>query len=217
MVRLSREAREQHMVECAVRFFSERGFSGQTRELARELGVTQPLLYRYFPSKQHLVDRVYQELFEARWKGSWEVLVTDRRRPLRERLLEFWTEYAGSIFSRAWVRLFVYSGLNGGDYNRRALEELRKKIFRRIAIELRHEFGYPATKIDLVTQRETEFIWEVHGMLFYYYLRQYVYEIEPTQTSDEMVEMMVDVVFATAPIVLRRATGRDQAGGIAAA
>jgi AcrR family transcriptional regulator len=48
--RLPRDTREQLIVKEAVRFFAEFGFGGRTRELARRLGVTQPLLYRYFPS-----------------------------------------------------------------------------------------------------------------------------------------------------------------------
>jgi len=48
--------REKLIVGEAIRFFSEVGFSGQTRELSRRLGITQPLLYRYFPSKRALRD-----------------------------------------------------------------------------------------------------------------------------------------------------------------
>ncbi len=51
------------IVREAVSFFAEHGFEGQTRELARRLGITQPLLYRYFPDKAALIDRVYREVF----------------------------------------------------------------------------------------------------------------------------------------------------------
>ena len=50
--------REKLIVGEAIRFFSEAGFSGQTRELSRRLGITQPLLYRYFPSKRALMDHL---------------------------------------------------------------------------------------------------------------------------------------------------------------
>ena len=50
--------REKLIVSEAIRYFSEVGFSGQTRELSRRLGITQPLLYRYFPSKRALLERV---------------------------------------------------------------------------------------------------------------------------------------------------------------
>src|SRR3982751_4723891 len=49
--RLSPDDRRKEFVTRATEFFSEQGFGGGTRDLARRLGVTQPLLYRYFPSK----------------------------------------------------------------------------------------------------------------------------------------------------------------------
>ncbi len=39
-------------------FFADEGFNGDTRELARRLGVAQPLLYRDFPSKDDLIKEV---------------------------------------------------------------------------------------------------------------------------------------------------------------
>ena len=41
--RFSPEERRQDFIRKAAEFFSERGFDGGTRELARKLGVTQPL------------------------------------------------------------------------------------------------------------------------------------------------------------------------------
>ena len=63
--------RERLIVNEAIRFFAEAGFAGQTRELSRRLGITQPLLYRYFPSKRALLERVYQEVFLGRWDPTW--------------------------------------------------------------------------------------------------------------------------------------------------
>jgi AcrR family transcriptional regulator len=95
MARMKREDRERLIVEGAIKFFAERGFSGQTRELARGLGITQPLLYRYFPSKQALVDRVHEELFVRRWNPAWEALTADRRLDLGERIRLFYLEFCG--------------------------------------------------------------------------------------------------------------------------
>jgi hypothetical protein len=55
-VRLTREAREKLIVDGAVRFFAEVGFGGQTRELARQLRMSQSLLFKYFPTKVDLID-----------------------------------------------------------------------------------------------------------------------------------------------------------------
>jgi len=53
--RLAPDDRRREFVAKATEFFSEEGFGGGTRALAHRLGVTQPLLYRYFPSKDDLI------------------------------------------------------------------------------------------------------------------------------------------------------------------
>ena len=61
--RLSPDDRRKEFVVKATEFFSEEGFGGGTRDLARRLGVTQPLLYRYFPSKDDLIEQVYRTVY----------------------------------------------------------------------------------------------------------------------------------------------------------
>ncbi len=106
--RMSPDHREQEIVRGAVKFFAEFGFEGQTRELAKRLGITQPLLYRYFPTKDALVERVYQEVFLRRWNPFWEELLIDRKRPLKERLTEFYQDYSKAILTYEWVRLLCF-------------------------------------------------------------------------------------------------------------
>ena len=61
--RLSPDERRKEFVAKATEFFAEEGFAGGTRDLARRLGVTQPLLYRYFPSKDDLIKEVYRTVY----------------------------------------------------------------------------------------------------------------------------------------------------------
>src|SRR5260370_41036674 len=103
--RLVPSEREAIIAREAVSFFAEHGFEGQTRELAKRLRITQPLLYRYFPSKEALIERVYQEVFVGRWKASWGNLITDRAEPLKSRLTKFYREYAEAILTYEWIRL----------------------------------------------------------------------------------------------------------------
>ena len=86
--RMASEERREEFLTKAIEFFAQEGFESSTRELARRLGVTQPLLYRYFPSKQDLISEVYDAVYVKRWKEEWSVLLADRSRPLRDRLLE---------------------------------------------------------------------------------------------------------------------------------
>jgi len=88
--RLSSDDRRKEIVAKATEFFAEEGFGGGTRALARRLGVTQPLLYRYFPSKDDLIKEVYRTVYLDPLEIGWEKLLCDRSRPLRDRLQEFY-------------------------------------------------------------------------------------------------------------------------------
>src|SRR3954469_24566142 len=88
--RLAPGDRRRQIVEAAVAFFSEVGFEGGTRALADRLGITQPLIYRYFPTKDDLIKAVYDEVFVKRWRPEWEALLSDRDIPVRDRLKEFY-------------------------------------------------------------------------------------------------------------------------------
>jgi AcrR family transcriptional regulator len=107
--RMLPEDREQQIVEKAIEHFATHGFSGSTRELAKRIGVTQPLLYRYFPSKEALIDRVYNEIY--RWDPQWESLIADRSIPLQERLCTLYKAYSHVILQREWIRTFIFAGL----------------------------------------------------------------------------------------------------------
>src|SRR5450759_5258285 len=106
--RLAPKLRAEQILRGAIRFFAEHGFSGQTRELANELGISKGLLYRYFPSKEALIDRVYEEVFLRRWNPKWKTVLTDHNRPLIERLEVFYADYARLPLEYEWGRIYLY-------------------------------------------------------------------------------------------------------------
>lgn len=201
--RLSSTDREKSIVTAAVAFFADHGFEGQTRELAATLGITQPLLYRYFPSKEALIERVYQEVFVGRWDPFWEDLIADRSIPLEERLSRFYQSYARIILTPEWVRLFMFAGLKGLDFNGRYLRLLRERIFERIVEELRIAFGRPPVAKVPVSNLEIEMIWALHASIFYLGVRHFIYRM-PFDTSvqdiiDAQVRTLLGGIAATLP------------------
>lgn len=104
--RLAPADRERQIIDGAIAYFSEVGFSGQTRELSSRLGITQPLLCRYFASEQALVERVYQTVFEGRWNPAWIPMLQDRSKA-SEQEIEFVWNLHGGIFYFA-MREHVY-------------------------------------------------------------------------------------------------------------
>ena len=187
--RLSPAAREQQILEGAIAYFSEVGFSGQTRELSKRLGITQPLLYRYFSSKQVLIDRVYQTVFEGRWNPSWIALLEDRSIPLRERLIEFYRQYSEATYRPDWIRIYMYAGLSNPTLNQRYIELIRRELMPVYCRELRDYCGWQDTN-KKVSDEEMEFVWSLHGGIFYYAVRHHVYKIRMA------VDLMSKVTFA---------------------
>ncbi|MFY9955753.1 TetR/AcrR family transcriptional regulator [Bradyrhizobium sp.] len=192
--RLSPVDRRKEFVVKATEFFAEEGFGGGTRDLARRLGVTQPLLYRYFPSKDDLIKEVYRTVYLEPLDTGWEKLLTDRARPVRVRLREFYDAYTNVIFDRKWLRIYLYSGLKGLDINRWYVDMVRDKILTRIIRECRHAAGLPLQSKP--SAAELELAWVFHGGIFYYGVRKYIYESPALEDKEQMISDALDAFLA---------------------
>jgi AcrR family transcriptional regulator len=192
--RLSRDERRKEFVAKATEFFAEEGFAGGTRDLARRLGVTQPLLYRYFPSKDDLIKEVYRTVYLEPLDDGWDSLLADRSRPLKDRLLEFYRGYTKVVFRRKWLRIYLYSGLKGLDINRWYVGVVRDKILTRIVRECRHDAGLPVQSKP--TAPEIEMAWVFHSGIFYYGVRKYIYESPVLEDKEQMIRDALDAFLA---------------------
>jgi AcrR family transcriptional regulator len=192
--RLSPGERRKEFVRKATEFFAEEGFNGGTRELARRLGVTQPLLYRYFPSKEELIKEVYRTVYLEPLDSGWERRLTDRSRPIRERLQQFYGAYTDVIFNRTWLRIYLFAGLKGLDINRWYVSVVRDKILTRIVKECRFEAGLPVQTKP--TAAELEMAWVFHSGIFYYGIRKYIYESPVLEDKEKMIADALDVYLA---------------------
>lgn len=192
--RLLPDERRREFVAKATEFFSEEGFGGGTRALARRLGVTQPLLYRYFPSKDDLIKEVYRTVYLDPLETDWEKRLADRSRPLRDRLLEFYRAYTDAIFTRKWLRIYLYSGLKGLDINRWYVGMVKDKILTRIIRECRHEVGLAVQSKP--SAAELELAWVFHGGIFYYGVRKYIYESPVLEDKERIIGDALDVFLA---------------------
>jgi AcrR family transcriptional regulator len=195
--------REQVILEEAVRFFAEHGFEGQTRELAKRMGITHSAIYRHFPSKEALIERVYEHVYLSRWNPSWGPLVRDRSLPLEARLTQFYLEYVERVFDYDWVRIFVFSGLRSFNITKRYLTIVREEIIDPACLELRHELGLPSSQHLPLLERETEMFWGLHGRIFYLAIRRFVYETPTPGHLDDIVRDAVRSFFAGTRTVMK--------------
>lgn len=200
--RLAPEDREHQIVQAAIAFFARRGFDAGTRELAQELGVTQPLLYRYFPTKEALVDRVYDEVFVSRWNPEWEEWLADRSVPLADRLKRYFKDYARFVLRSEWVRIFIYAGLSRRGINQKYLSRLRERHLMVIARELRLEYDIPEPVDASEEEDEFELVWAMHSSVFYIGVRKWIYEQPTPKDLERHIDMRVDAFTLGAPPVL---------------
>ncbi|MEO8714028.1 MAG: TetR/AcrR family transcriptional regulator [Acetobacteraceae bacterium] len=212
--RLAPAERERQIVEGAIAYFSEFGFSGQTRELAKRLGVTQPLLYRYFASKQALIERVYQTVFEGRWNPAWLALLRDRTVPLRDRLIEFYRQYAKATYRPEWIRIYMHAGLSDPRMNCRYIQLVRRELMPVYCRELRHACGLPDSEAP-VSEEEVEFVWSLHGGIFYMAMREHVYQTRIRVDFMTHVALVVDNFLAGAATVYPQLLARAAPGSLA--
>lgn len=207
-LRLAPEQRRQQIVAAAIAYFSEVGFDGGTRELAKRLGVTQPLIYRYFPSKDDLIRTVYNELYLNRWRPDWERLLTDMALPLRERLIVFYQAYTAAVFTSEWMRVYLFAGLRGVEINHWWFDFVEQHLLRTMAIALRAAHGLPDEAALPITPAEIDLYWIFHGGIFYYGIRREVFRAPVHLELDAFIVGTVDSMLAGLPDTLRRLLNR---------
>ncbi|SDI99002.1 transcriptional regulator, TetR family [Aliiruegeria lutimaris] len=186
--RLPHAERRAQILDTAAQFFSENGLSGQTRRLAEACGVSQRLLYRFFPTKEELVAEVYREEILGVFKASWFVELQDRSVPVEERFFSFYQEYLQKTLTRKWLRLFLFASLTDGsmapDYIASIITQLLEVLMREAA----HEFD-----VTLPEDRALvlEMGWTLHGAISHYAIRKHIYKARTVVDDDRIVEMHV--------------------------
>jgi AcrR family transcriptional regulator len=165
--------RERQILDGAIKFFATHGFDGQLRDLAKSIGVTHALLYHYFPTKQALVDRVYLEVFEGRWRAEWDALLDDEATSVEDKLTAFYLEYVNITLSQDFTRLLVFSGLTDHTITDRFFALLRARLFPRLIRETRRFRGLVSRA--KASEREMELLMGLHGGFFYVSMRRWIY------------------------------------------
>ena len=192
--RLSGRERREQIIEAAIRQFAEFGFESGTKNVAERMGVTQPLIYRYFPTKEDLIKAVYERLFLGGFRSDWLTLVTDRQVPLRQRLIDFYRNYTEVVFQPDWIRIYLFSSLKGYEIHRWWLTFVEEHILTTICGEIRQEFGLSTIRSVGVQPDEFEQYWLFHGGIFYYGLRREVYGTTPRVDLTRFIESGVDTL-----------------------
>jgi AcrR family transcriptional regulator len=164
--------------------FAEVGLSGTTRDLARRIGITQALLYRYFASKAELVEAVFERVFLGRLSPRWNVEVRDRTQPLEERLSRFYRQYGAAIFTYEWMRIFMWAGLAGEALNQRYLSRVEDSLLAPLRDEIAAAGSYRAP--------DMEEMWALHGSIVYLGIRRFIYQLPTPADVGPVIDRSVE-------------------------
>lgn len=94
------EERREQILDAAIRIFCVKGFAGTSiRDIAREVGVTEGLLYHYFDSKEALEQACWKE---RTWRAQLERILSEATgKPLIAVLRELVTDFLGTLRQHA--------------------------------------------------------------------------------------------------------------------
>jgi AcrR family transcriptional regulator len=181
--RLEPAARREQIIRAATAYFAEVGFGGTTRDLARRIGITQALLYRYFATKAELMEAVFGRVYLDRLAPHWPRDIRDRRIPIHDRLCRFYREYTAAIFTYDWMRIFMWAGLAGEKLNRRYLEHVGERLLEPLRQEITASGGHRAPTM--------EDMWSLHGSIVYLGIRRFIYGLPTPEDPAPGIEAAV--------------------------
>ena len=120
-----------------------------------------------------MIKKVYQEVFERRWKTEWEDLLDDKTLQPEAKLNAFYLDYSASVLTYDFVRILIYSGLSDHAISDRFFESLRSRLIPRLVRETR-KYCQRNTRAK-PSNRELELLMGLHGGIFYIGIRRWIY------------------------------------------
>lgn len=200
--RLAGGERRRRIVAAAALAFADKGFSTSTRALADDLEVTQALLYRYFPSKEALIEAVFESWFLDPGVRADPAVLEDRSVPLAERLGTFYVAFFAAM-SEVRLRLFLRAALDQLPLPARYASRLDEGALWPVLGALRAEAGLTGLA-DLPPRRgEREVAMMLHGTVVFLGIRKYIYRIALPEPLADLI-MMQARVFAPGAVAAVR-------------
>jgi len=203
--------RRDHILREATRYFAEFGLAAGTTELARRIGITQPLLYKYFETKEALLVAVYERLFPQNWDPALEALLEDESLSVETRLTRFYQHFARDVLTYDHVRLFLFSGLTNSALNARYYAVLTQRIFTRIARALRRAFLRGAA--GPIRKAEIELVQSLHAAVYHVAFRRWLHGLSVEPDLDALIAQKVRIFLGGAGRELRGIAARRKPQG----
>ncbi|MDB5452406.1 MAG: TetR/AcrR family transcriptional regulator [Caulobacteraceae bacterium] len=162
--RLSFDQRKLSILDQAADVFAEKGFNVSTPELADHMGIAQSLIYKYYASKQVLLEAVYDHVSpKIDFYEEQKKQLQDSSLSLRTRLNRFYLAYSEVLWNSRRSKIQMWTNLLRPDWNSPYHAMIHSMIFPAILRELRI---YVERDPDAPEQeRETQLVRSLHGMM----------------------------------------------------
>lgn len=190
--RVKRGQRRALIIEGARRIFAQQGLSASTRDIAAELGVTQALLYKYFESKDALIEAILAQEPDVVTLPARETL-EDTSRSLEDRLSEVSTAILNG-YDEERLRLSLFAGLAGirapfffGPV------QLRSELLEPIIAALRLDCGLEPLSSRPLCAAEFDLAMVLYGKLVCVAMRDLVYRIQTAQDRTKAMDQLARV------------------------
>ncbi len=137
--RLAAAERRRLIEDAATQLFAERGYVATTiDDIVAAAGVTKPILYRHFESKQDLVMTLLQRHRDELAAAPLDALLESADRPFAERLDAMLEAWFGYVEAHPFVRLLLHD--SSGDTEVAALVDELHDRQRAADVALLREF-----------------------------------------------------------------------------
>jgi AcrR family transcriptional regulator len=192
---LSSEIAEE-ILQAAVRLFARKGFEAtSTREIVEAAGVTKPMLYYYFKSKEGLCEAILTR-FLSQFHSRLAAAIDDVREP-RDYLVEIvWAHLDYCRQHRDFAKFFyaVFFGPDESPLGGTFLDETRPGRELQKGQELLNEACRRVISSGLIDSgRQEALLMAINGMINFWTIVAIKQEIELTrQVAVEIVDVLLD-------------------------
>ena len=198
-IRMPREERRAQILAQASKFFAEYGLTAQTRALADACGISQRLLYSFFPSKAALLEEVYRTEIAGPFKAIWFAELKDRSLSVEQRLVRFYGEYYDTVTTRRWLRLFLYASLAEMSMAPAYISAIVTHMLEIVVAEAAHEQGLKLPADAALIQ---EIGWILHGAVSHLAIRRHIYASDNPVPAHDVIALHIRSFLAGLPAAL---------------
>jgi AcrR family transcriptional regulator len=188
-------ARREQILETALKLFAERGFDAtSTRQIAKEAGIAEGLIFHYFPTKASLLTAVLQDRLEGRraFRTRLRPLLDDAgRRPAPEVLGAVASGWLATLRRDEEIIVVLFTAAQTNSEVRQAWQGLIREGTQLLT-------GYLAARVEAGELRkdlplETAATMFVSSLMVFFLTRRHLPEPEWREQSEVYARQLISV------------------------